>query len=230
MYAIPLSTQGSDNQTSSEFTNATLDHMMMTAYGAPLLYSDGGSRSSQWCQQWSAVIQHQGRHYSLPGGSIGKKYIDLLNEELNYSSAGAFPSERVIVYCSVMLQRDRLVRKGSGIHRLLERRMAMWQNGQFDALLQEATRCDLSLRNSRRPTSDDSQDHLIRVFTKLMLQGNVCAAVRWITELKPSDLTEVSHPNGKKSSITVFDVLRAKHPEPRIPKDLLYLHLTPCLV
>jgi len=60
----------------------------------------------------------------------------------------------------------------------------------------------------------------IRAFTKLMLQGNVRAAVRWITErsgggvLMPSDLTEVSHPNGKKSSMTVFDVLRTKHPEP----------------
>ena len=97
MYATPLSTRDSDNQT-SEFTNASLDHMMMTAYGATLLYSDGGNRSSQWCQRWSAVIQHQGRHYSLPGGSIGKKYIDLLNEELNYSSIGAFPSERVIMF------------------------------------------------------------------------------------------------------------------------------------
>jgi len=52
----------------------------------------------------------------LPGGSIGKKYIDLLNEELHYLSVGAFPSERIIVFCSVMLQRDGLVRKGSDIH------------------------------------------------------------------------------------------------------------------
>jgi len=155
MYSNTLSTQGSDNQPSSEFTNASLDHIMMNAYGATLLCSDGGSRSSQWCQRWSAVIQHQGRHYSLPGGSIGKKYIDLL---LHYLSAGAFPSERVIV---VMLQHDRLVRKGSDIRRLLEGRMAMWKNGQFDALLQEAARCDLSLRNSHRPTSNDSQDQSI---------------------------------------------------------------------
>jgi len=80
----------------------------------------------------------------LPGGSIGTQYIDLLNEELNYLSAGTFPSERVIVYCSVMLLCDRFVRKGSDIYRVLERRMTMWQNGQFDALLQEATCCDLS--------------------------------------------------------------------------------------
>ena len=77
MCAAPLSSdrsstiaQGGDDQ-SSEFSNTSLDHMMMKAYGATLLYSDGGNCNSQWCQQWSHVIQHQGKHYSLPGGSIG---------------------------------------------------------------------------------------------------------------------------------------------------------------
>ena len=171
------------------------------------------------------MIQHQSKHYSLPGGLIGKKYIDILSEELHYLSAGAFPSERVIVFCSVMLQRDRLIWKGTDIRRLLERRMAMWQNRQFDALLQETARCDLSLRNSCHLKSDDSQDHLTRVFTRLMLQGNVRAAIHWITErsgggvLAPSALTEIFHPDGTKSSMSVFDALRYKHPEPRIPKD-----------
>ena len=95
----------------------------------------------------------------------------------------------------------------------------------------------ICLSNSCHPTSDDSQDHLIKVFTKLMFQGNVCAAVRWITErsgggvLKPSDLTEIFHPYGKKSSMTVFDVLRTKHREPRIPKDFAIpsFDILPCL-
>jgi len=131
-----------------------------------------------------------------------------------------------------MLQRDR---QGSDIRPLLERGMAMWHNGQFDALFQElfVVTC---LRNSRL-TSNDSQDHLIRVFTKLMLQGNYCATVQWITErsgggvLMPSDFTEVSHPNGKKSSMTVFDVLHTKHPELRIPKDFAIplFDTLPCL-
>ena len=128
-------------------------------------------RSSQWSQRWSYVIQHQGIHYSLPGGSTGKKYIDILNEELHYLFAGAFPSEKVIVFCSVMLQRDCLIRKGTDIYQLPERCMAMWQNGQFDALLQEARHCNLSLHNSHHLTSDDSQDHLTRVFTRFDTSG-----------------------------------------------------------
>ena len=40
--------QDGDDQP-SEFSNTSLNHMMMKAYGATLLYSDGGSHNSQWC-------------------------------------------------------------------------------------------------------------------------------------------------------------------------------------
>ena len=55
MYTAPPSSdrsstiaQDGDDQP-SEFSNTSLNHMMMKAYGATLLYSDGGSRNSQWC-------------------------------------------------------------------------------------------------------------------------------------------------------------------------------------
>ena len=65
--------------------------------------------------------------------------------------------------------------KSCDIHHLLERRMNLWHDEQFDVLIQEAIRCDWSLRNScQRPLSGYSQQHLIKVFTRLMLEGNVC--------------------------------------------------------
>ena len=111
------------------------------------------------------------------------------------------------------------MRKGCDICRLLERHMKLWHNGQFDALLQEAVRCDQSLRNSRRrPSFKDFQEHLIKVFTRLMLEGNVHAAVRWLTErsgggvLKPSDFTNIGG-----ISMTVLEALNLKHPDPCTP-------------
>ena len=56
--------------------------MMITAYDDKLLYCDGGPRDSVWCQCWSIFVQCMTQHYSLPGGSVGKKYIDLLCVEL----------------------------------------------------------------------------------------------------------------------------------------------------
>ena len=101
--------------------------MIYNAYSAPLLWSAGAARDSSWHQHWLTIVYHVGRHYSLPGGSVGKKYIpvDLLNQELQHFVSGSYSAERVIVFSSLMLQCDRLVRKGSNIRRLLERCLSM---------------------------------------------------------------------------------------------------------
>ena len=61
---------------------------------------------------------------------------------------------------------------------------------------------------------------MIKVFTRLMLKGNVRAAVRWLTEhsgggvLKPSDSTTIGG-----TSMTVLEALTLKHPDPCTPPD-----------
>ena len=82
----------------------------------------------------------------MPGSSVGNQYIDLLNDEIHYLSLGTYPSEYAIVFCSTMLQRDRLVQKGCDICCLLECCMTLWPDGKFD--VQEAIRCDQSFCNS----------------------------------------------------------------------------------
>ena len=88
-------------------------------------------------------------------------------------------------------------------------------------LIQEAICCDQSLRNSHRhPLSGDSQEYLVKVFTRLMLEGNVRVAVRWLMErsgggvLKPSDSITIGW-----TSMTVLEVLDLKHPDPCAPPD-----------
>jgi len=89
--------------------------------------------------------------------------------------------------------------------------------GKFDVLLQEAQRCDGTLNNSFKHSSNSSVDHLVRKFTKLMLQGNVHAAVRWVTERTGGGLLN--------PTTFVVDALKSKHPEPQIP---LYSALPQC--
>ena len=67
---------------------------------------------------------------------------------------------------AVILQRDRIVRKGRDIRRLLERRMEMWLDEKYDLLVQEADRCNISLRVSKGSFDDDV---VARIFSRLML-------------------------------------------------------------
>ena len=49
-----------------------------------------------------------GRLYNMPGGAVGRRYVDYLTTELSHFSAGNYPSERLIVSSSLILQKDRM--------------------------------------------------------------------------------------------------------------------------
>ena len=65
------------------------------------------------------MITLQGKVYALPGGAIGRKYVDLLSEEVLHLSQGNYSSDRPIVFSALMLQRDRMVKKVDDIRRVL---------------------------------------------------------------------------------------------------------------
>ena len=88
--------------------------MMRKAYGTTLIQS-GSCSHSDWHQRLKSVVQHSGNHYVLPCGPTGRRYVDLLTEEVQHLPVGNFPSEHVLVFSFVMLQRDRMVRKGADI-------------------------------------------------------------------------------------------------------------------
>ena len=121
-----------------------------------------------------------------------------------------------------------MIKKAADIRRPLERRMMMWKNNEFDQLLQEAIRCDRSLRNTRKGDVDDH--HIVRMFTRVMLNGRVRAAVRWLSEkrrgsvLQPSDLIETKDVRGNMSKLSVWEILNQKHPDPRLPSRLALLN------
>jgi len=102
--------------------------------------------------------------------------------------------------------------------------MNLWCDEQYDVLLQENVRCDQSLHNSyQRPSSKDSHEHLIKVFTRLMLEGNVRAAVRWLTERSGGGVLKLSNSTTiGGTSMTVLEALGLKYSDPCTPPDLVF--------
>uniref|UniRef100_A0A1X7U8J9 Reverse transcriptase domain-containing protein n=1 Tax=Amphimedon queenslandica TaxID=400682 RepID=A0A1X7U8J9_AMPQE len=126
-----------------------------------------------------------------------------------------------------MLQRDRNVKKACDIRQLLERRLTLWKDDKFDVLLQEACRCNKALKSRVRRPGIDS--HCDRVFSRLMMQGKIRAAVRWITErsgsgqLAPTDEITERNDDGSTIKKSVVEVLKSKHPDPQPPHTLSLL-------
>ena len=126
------------SSTLSSTSDLFIDDLMNRVYGATLINSDGGGRDTPRFIRWACIIQLSVSHYTLPGCSVGRRYVDLLVDEVNYLATGNYPSERVLVCGSVILQHGKSVKKCDDIHRLLERWITLCQQGDLDLMLQEA--------------------------------------------------------------------------------------------
>ena len=73
-----------------------------------------------------------------------------------------------------------MVKKTRDIKDTLEWRLSLWCDEKYDTLVQEAVRCDRPFQHIRqgKPKSDD---HITKAFSRLMLQGKVRAAMRWLS-------------------------------------------------
>ena len=143
-----------------------LDVLMLTAYGSTIIPTPStNTLPSEWCSRWETVTQLSGRHFDLPRGACGHRYIDLLCNEVNLLIRDSFPSERIIIFSSVILQRDRSVRRLRDVKRVLERRMDLWSDNNIDLLIQEAVHCDCTFK---RPLQSMNEEHTNKVFTCLM--------------------------------------------------------------
>ena len=113
-----------DTSCASSSLSSTSDlfiyNLMNRVYDVTLINSDSGGQDTPWCIRWARIIQHSGSHYTLPGGSVGQRYVDLLVNEVNYLVTGNYLSERVLVCGSVILRRDKSVKKGADVCCLLE--------------------------------------------------------------------------------------------------------------
>lgn len=135
---------------------------------------------------------------------------------------GTYPS-----YClmSIVLQLfDKAVNSaGSDIWLTLNRRMSIWEERKYYLLVGEATRCDRRIVHPRgRRRASTSDDHVAKVFTRLMLQDKIRAAMRWLTDnskrslLQPSDKVRISI-DGQETQINVIE---KKHPSPQLPHSM----------
>ena len=188
----------------------------MEAFGAPMVRSEGGENDF-FREIYLEVVQLKNKKYDLPfKGKASKRFISILTDEIEKGTRGVQKSEVELLFPALILQRDIMVKKGIDIKRLIDKRMDMWEKGLFRELLEEAKRCD-SQFVERKVKMDN--EHAFRVFNRLMLQGKVREATRFMTNRVEGGC--VLNPNQQAEDKTgllnksVFEVFKEKHPEPQ---------------
>jgi hypothetical protein len=104
--------------------------------------------------------------------------------------------------------------RSADIKRRVENRLCLWEDGKFDALIQDITAA--ALHGATKGTREVEEEQAARRYNSTVLEGNLQTAVRNLTNqagggvLGPDDLCT-------KTGRPVIEVLRDKHPDQRLP-------------
>ena len=58
-----------------------VDSVMNTAFGDSIIQWETNNTDNDWYNRWLSVAHMSGKLYSLPGGSVGRKYVEHLSQD-----------------------------------------------------------------------------------------------------------------------------------------------------
>ena len=150
--------------------------------------------------------------FLLPSGKEGKQFIDELQITLKHFSDNT-PYQRIAITSflampPLLLQKSTKNSKTAENKQHLKRRLDLWKAGNIQELFKE---CELIQKRLRKSLNNDAT-HISKVFSRLMLEGKVSSAMRWLTSKSTNGA-----PVGLNEDI--MTQLQAKHPKARDPDE-----------
>jgi hypothetical protein len=181
---------------------------MIEAFGMALLNSEGKERTELFELIWLRVAKLRGKQDRLPGGACGRKFTRMYSEMWQDFADEKVRSDKPICFPPLILQRTCNINKTADIRRLLEKRMKLWEDGNFQELLEEVELCDKKLPRSYGNITDEQA---VKIFSRLILIGKIREAAKFITERgEVSTVLQPTDDNGK--GVSVLEDLKIKHP------------------
>ena len=159
---------------------------------------------------YEEVVHWRRNLFKIPSGRQGKAFVQEM-ASLFQSYADASARERIalkaaMVIPALILQKPFRSSKSKDHINCIERRLSLWKQGDFKALLEEGRVIQGRLLPNRR----EEHSHISRRFANLMGQGKVKEAARLISDGGCSKVLPLN--NQVDENRTVYDVLLEKHP------------------
>ena len=144
--------------------------------------------------------------FLIPTGKAGKDFIKELtfwlkqlnnNTKLNGVAVLAF-----MVLPSLLLQKPSAKSKAKDHSAALARRLSTWQRGEIDELWKEVKLIQQRFKKSK---VKKSQDDVARIFSKLVMEGKVSAAMKFLDNEHSAGVLELNE--------ETINTLKEKHPQ-----------------
>jgi hypothetical protein len=203
------------------FVPSPADVLLDSVYGDhshnnPGTHLDGGVSDDAVWQSFHARISFlTPHHYSVPSGRIGRKFITKLTAEFHGARLGKWNSERPLTFATVILQTVPDVRRAQDIRARIEKRMSLWDAGQFSTLIADTEAAVVA--NFSEGSTPPSLDTAHRKFNETVLSGRLRQATRNLLSRETGKGVLPPDALCTKTGEPVLDVLRAKHPPLRDP-------------
>jgi hypothetical protein len=172
-----------------------------------------GDKSPASCR--SCTMFHSAGFF-VPQCRIGERFLSCVTAVLRTARLRHCNSEKVVVFISVILQKQPRVSRARDIKRRLANRLEHWEKGSYRNLVNGIIRTAQGRTRSQIPPTEEN---FARAYNAKVLSGRICQAGRYVTNrdgggvLGPTDrCTKTGRP--------VIDILRVKHPPLREPSDI----------
>ena len=153
---------------------------------------------------YNEIITWRKNLFKVPSGKHGKALIsevkDLINHYVTSTSLESVAMTALMVIFPLLLQKPTKKSKTKDHNRFLEKRLQWWREGNISSLIKEGK----AIQNRFRSSSSTNKQNNEKVFARLMLQGKIAAALRWITNSRGTLL---------KATPQVISTLASKHPQ-----------------
>ena len=145
--------------------------------------------------------------FKVPFGLVGKSFVDELTRLANLfcdrEDTRRWALSAMVLAPMLLLQKPSQKSKDKEHANILKKRLSLWKDGDFEALVREATAIQKPLRY-RQP----SQELCNKKFVELMREGRVTEASGWLNP-------DRSSLGVKNCDATVLGELQLKHPDSR---------------
>ena len=154
---------------------------------------------------YDEIVHWRKNIFLLPSGKAGKLYIRettrLLEMWTKQSLLSKVAWKAVMIMPALLLQKPSYNSKARDHTDCLNRRIAQWENGQFDTLMSECRAIQSNIRaNSKLP----STDHIAKTFAKHVFHGRITAAMKLLDQSESTGILPLSQ--------DVLKELVLKHP------------------
>jgi hypothetical protein len=213
----PINTEPGADHPAYQLTPA--DELLDSVLGDHVHSNDGRHLTGgvtddcRWQTRWQRMVQISPTRYSVPKGTVGRRFLTILTNEFRQVRERKWNSERPLVFVAVVLQTTPEVRRARDIRQRLSRRMDLWEQGCHAALVDD-TEAEVGSRGTSTRAPDD--ETLARAFNARVLSGRLHSAVRNLTNRGGGGVLAADGVC-TKTGRPVLEVLQGKHPELRDP-------------